>query len=258
MYITRCTCIPVAFCVEHMFAVCRVSSRTLHGEIIGCLHHPANFQQTSSITFAGRLLDRVNTPLIRRLSSWWTGSLLSRSKNLSPYLGLWLLFLTLWGVCCLFPKNLNHPWSQPLASVFGSYGGCCFFPKVFALKQFFLSPSLASIFGPLGRLLLFPREPGSFLVSELGFNFWPFLPLVKILTLGFCRPIWFRFSVFWATVLPQVQLLTTLMSLFTVRLSVVCLQPASPVRRDRRVNQPVARCSLRGTGRERDSVLFPR
>jgi len=38
--------------------------------VIGCLHDPANFQQTSSIstcilnTFAGRLLDRVNTPLV--------------------------------------------------------------------------------------------------------------------------------------------------------------------------------------------------
>jgi len=30
--------------------------------LIGCLHDPANFQQTSSITFAGSLLDRVNTP----------------------------------------------------------------------------------------------------------------------------------------------------------------------------------------------------
>jgi len=37
---------------------------------IGCLHNPANFQQSSSIstcilnTFAGSLLDRVNTPLV--------------------------------------------------------------------------------------------------------------------------------------------------------------------------------------------------
>jgi len=38
--------------------------------VIGCLHDPANvqlhyniWQQTFSITFAGSLLDRVNTPL---------------------------------------------------------------------------------------------------------------------------------------------------------------------------------------------------
>ena len=38
-----------------------------HSSIIGCLHDPANFQQTSSISKrlanAGSLLDRVNTPL---------------------------------------------------------------------------------------------------------------------------------------------------------------------------------------------------
>jgi len=42
----------------------------LFGNFIGRLHNPANFQQTFSIstcilnTFAGSLMDRVNTPLV--------------------------------------------------------------------------------------------------------------------------------------------------------------------------------------------------
>jgi len=52
--------------------VCTVQ---LQLSVIGCLHDPANVQQTSSkciqntLANAGRLLDRVNTPLLTSVSN---------------------------------------------------------------------------------------------------------------------------------------------------------------------------------------------